>query len=215
MPPTLCTFGEYMHPFFETVATQRWDDHRYYHHSRIKQTLHLISALSFLVAYAYLFIDPVIAALIAWLVSMTTRQIGHFFFEPTDYDVVNQATHEHKEEIKVGYNLQRKVVLLSIWAAIPALAYWMPEAVQWAVPTEYQDTPLRMTAMVWLFLGAGGLVFRVLQLWQQQGLMAGLAWAYKIITDPVHDVKMYHKAPLYLMRGQLLDPMDHVNASQH
>ncbi|NBT91691.1 MAG: hypothetical protein EBT37_03400 [Betaproteobacteria bacterium] len=204
-----------MHPFFETVATQRWDDHRYYHHSRINQTLHLISALSFLVAYAYLFIDPVIAALIAWLVSMTTRQIGHFFFEPTDYDVVNQATHEHKEEIKVGYNLQRKVVLLSIWAAIPALAYWMPEAVQWAVPTEYQDTPLRMTAMVWLFLGAGGLVFRVLQLWQQQGLMAGLAWAYKIITDPVHDVKMYHKAPLYLMRGQLLDPMEHVNASQH
>ena len=204
-----------MHPFFETVATQRWDDHRYYHHSRINQTLHLISALSFLVAYAYLFIDPVIAALIAWLVSMTTRQIGHFFFEPTDYDVVNQATHEHKEEIKVGYNLQRKVVLLSIWAAIPALAYWMPEAVQWAVPTEYQDTPLRMTAMVWLFLGAGGLIFRVLQLWQQQGLMAGLAWAYKIITDPVHDVKMYHKAPLYLMRGQLLDPMEHVNASQH
>ncbi|MEI6617659.1 MAG: hypothetical protein WCO17_00985 [Betaproteobacteria bacterium] len=204
-----------MHPFFETVATQRWDDHRYYHHSRINQTLHLISALSFLVAYAYLFIDPVISALVAWLVSMTTRQIGHFFFEPTDYDVVNQATHEHKEEIKVGYNLQRKVVLLSIWAAIPALAYWMPEAVQWAVPTEYQDTPLRMTAMVWLFLGAGGLVFRVLQLWQQQGLMAGLAWAYKIITDPVHDVKMYHKAPLYLMRGQLLDPMEHVNASQH
>jgi len=87
--------------------------------------------------------------------------------------------------------------------------------VQWAVPTQYQDTPLRMTAMVWLFLGAGGLVFRVLQLWQQQGLMAGLAWAYKIITDPVHDVKMYHKAPLYLMRGQLLDPMEHVNASQH
>ena len=204
-----------MHPFFETAATQRWDDHRYYHHSRINQTLHLISALSFLVAYAYLFIDPVISALVAWLVSMTTRQIGHFFFEPKDYDFVNQATHEHKEEIKVGYNLQRKVVLLSIWAAIPALAYWMPEAVQWAVPTEYQDTPLRMTAMVWLFLGAGGLVFRVLQLWQQQGLMAGLAWAYKIITDPVHDVKMYHKAPLYLMRGQLLDPMEHVNASQH
>jgi hypothetical protein len=204
-----------MHPFFETVATQRWDDHRYYHHSRINQTLHLISALSFLVAYAYLFIDPVISALIAWLVSMTTRQIGHFFFEPTDYDFVNQATHEHKEEIKVGYNLQRKVVLMSIWAAIPALAYWMPEALQWAVPTEYQDSALRMTAMVWLFLGAGGLVFRVLQLWQQQGLMAGLAWAYKIITDPVHDVKMYHKAPLYLMRGQLLDPMEHVNATQH
>ena len=41
-----------MHPFFETVATQRCDDHRDYHHSRSNQTLHLISALSFGVAYA-------------------------------------------------------------------------------------------------------------------------------------------------------------------
>jgi hypothetical protein len=204
-----------MHPFFETVATQRWDDHRYYHHSRINQFLHLISAMSFLVAYVFLFIDPVVSALVAWLVSMTTRQIGHFFFEPKDYDHVNQATHEHKEEIKVGYNLFRKIVLLSICAAIPVIAYWMPDALQWAVPEAYEDTPIRMTAMAWLFLGAGGLVFRVLQLWKQENLTAGLAWAYKIITDPVHDIKMYHKAPLYLLRGQMIDPMDHVNAPGH
>jgi len=204
-----------MHPFFETVATQRWDDHRYYHHSRINQFLHLISAMSFLVAYVFLFIDPVVSALVAWLVSMTTRQIGHFFFEPKDYDHVNQATHEYKEEIKVGYNLFRKIVLLSICAAIPVIAYWMPDALQWAVPEAYEDTPIRMTAMAWLFLGAGGLVFRVLQLWKQENLTAGLAWAYKIITDPVHDIKMYHKAPLYLLRGQMIDPMDHVNAPSH
>jgi len=204
-----------MHPFFETVATQRWDDHRYYHHSRINQFLHLISAMSFLVAYVFLFIDPVVSALVAWLVSMTTRQIGHFFFEPKDYDHVNQATHEYKEEIKVGYNLFRKIVLLSICAAIPVIAYWMPDALQWAVPESYEDTPMRMTAMAWLFLGAGGLVFRVLQLWKQENLTAGLAWAYKIITDPVHDIKMYHKAPMYLLRGQLIDPMEHVNAPGH
>ncbi len=204
-----------MHSFFQTVATQRWDDHRYYHHSRINQFLHLISAMSFLVAYVFLFIDPVVSALIAWLVSMTTRQIGHFFFEPKDYDHVNQATHEHKEEIKVGYNLYRKIVLLSVCAAIPVIAYWMPAALQWAVPEAYEDTPIRMTAMAWLFLGAGGLVFRVLQLWKQENLTAGLAWAYKIITDPVHDIKMYHKAPLYLLRGQMIDPMEHVGAPGH
>ncbi len=204
-----------MHPFFETVATQRWDDHRYYHHSRINQFLHLISAMSFLVAYVFLFIDPVVSALVAWLVSMTTRQIGHFFFEPKDYDHVNQATHEYKEEIKVGYNLHRKVVLLSVCAAIPVIAYWMPDALRWAVPESYEDTPMRMTAMAWLLLGFGGLVFRVLQLWKQENLTAGLAWAYKIITDPVHDIKMYHKAPLYLLRGQLIDPMEHVGAPGH
>jgi hypothetical protein len=94
--------------FLNQLRTQRWDDHRYYHHSRINQSLHLLSALSFLVAYVLLFIDPAMAALLAWGVSMTARQAGHFFFEPRGYDHVNHATHEYKEEIKVGYNLRRK-----------------------------------------------------------------------------------------------------------
>ena len=115
-----------MNKLMQTLQVQRWDDHRYYHHSRINQSLHLISAISFLVAYVFLFIDPVVSALIAWLISMTTRQIGHFFFEPKGFDEVNQATHEYKEEIKVGYNLNRKIVLLSICAAIPLVAYWLP-----------------------------------------------------------------------------------------
>src|SRR5690606_1454807 len=87
--------------FSQSLQTQRWDDHRYYHHSRINQSLHLLSALSFVLAYAMLWFDPVVPALIAWLVSMTSRQAGHFFFEPKGYDHVNQATHEHKEAIKV------------------------------------------------------------------------------------------------------------------
>ncbi len=38
-----------MQSFMEALRQQRWDDHRYYHHSRINQTLHLVSAISFLV----------------------------------------------------------------------------------------------------------------------------------------------------------------------
>lgn len=207
--------GARMKQFLKTLETQRWDDHRYYHHSRINQTLHLISAISFLVAYAYLFIDPVVAALIAWLVSMTTRQLGHFVFEPKGYDAVNMATHEHKEEIKVGYNLKRKMVLLTVCALIPVLAYWTPALLTWAVPHMYEDSPVRMTGILWLFLGVTGLVFRVAQLWQQDSLQAGLAWALKIITDPLHDIKMYYKSPYYLLRGEWMDPMDHVRTSVH
>jgi len=48
--------------FFEALKIQRFDDHRYYHHSRINQSLHFISAISFVVAYAFLLIDPVISA---------------------------------------------------------------------------------------------------------------------------------------------------------
>jgi hypothetical protein len=34
----------------------------------------------------------------------------------------------------------------------------------------------------------------------------------KILTDPFHDVKLYATAPIYLLRGQLIDPMGHVEA---
>ncbi len=75
---------------------------RYYHHSLVNQYLRLVSATSFLCSYVLMFVNPAVAALVASLVSMTTRQAGHFFFEPRGYDTVNQATHEHKEAIKVG-----------------------------------------------------------------------------------------------------------------
>ena len=50
-----------MSSFLEELRTQRWDDHRYYHHSRINQSLHLVSAISFLVAYVMVFFDPGVA----------------------------------------------------------------------------------------------------------------------------------------------------------
>lgn len=65
--------------FLEALRIQRWDDHRYYHHCRINQSLHLLSAICFLISYALLFVDPAWAALLAWLVSMVARQSGHFF----------------------------------------------------------------------------------------------------------------------------------------
>jgi hypothetical protein len=204
--------GAIMKNFLNILQTQRWDDHRYYHQSRINQALHLVSAISFLVAYAYLFIDPVVAGLVAWLIAMTTRQLGHFIFEPRGYDKVNQATHEYKESIKVGYNLNRKIVLLSICGLIPVAAFFFPSAVTWIVPEAYEDTPIRVTGMAWLLLGFAGLVFRVLQLWKQQSLLDGLAWAFKIITDPFHDIHLYYRAPFYLMKGQWIDPMEHVHA---
>src|ERR1700761_2575326 len=115
-----------MQSFLAELRTQRWDDHRYYHHSRINQSLHFVSAISFICAYVCMFFDPVKSALIGWLVSMVSRQSGHFFFEPKGYDDVNHASHAHKEDIKVGYNLRRKIVLLFIWALSPALLWASP-----------------------------------------------------------------------------------------
>jgi hypothetical protein len=191
--------------FFEALRIQRFDDHRYYHHSRINQSLHFISAISFVVAYAFLLIDPVISALIAWLVSMTTRQSGHFFFEPLGYDEINQATQEHKEEIKVGYNLSRKVVLLSIWAILPMVLYVEPGLFGMIEPWDNLTEWVRQVGASWLILGVAGLLFRTIHLFFLKDVQTGLVWMTKIITDPFHDIVLYHKAPLYLLKGELMD----------
>ena len=199
-----------MNDFLQTLQTQRWDDHRYYHHSRINQSLHLVSAISFVVAYAMLFVDPAWAAIIAWCVSMTTRQAGHFFFEPRGYDHVNQASDEHKETIKVGYNIRRKVVLMSAWALIPLVLWFFPSLGGWIEPAIDWQGWMHDVGIAWLALGVAGLALRVAQLWIEQDLMTGLAWLTKILTDPFHDIWLYHKAPLHLLRGELIDPMAHV-----
>src|SRR5262249_19562453 len=147
-----------------------------------------------------------IAALIGWLFAMTTRQAGHFFFEPKGYDEVNQATHEHKEEIKVGYNLQRKVVLLSIWALSPIPLLFDPTYFGIFAPHADLYELVRHIAQIWLAVGFGGLLFRTIQLCIIRDVQTGLVWITKIITDPFHDIMLYYKAPLYLLRGELIDP---------
>ena len=207
--PELCEVN--VNRFFQELKTQRWDDHRYYHHSRINQSLHLLSAVSFVIAYALLFVDPAWAALLAWTVSMTSRQAGHFFFEPRGYDAVNQATDEHKEAIKIGYNIKRKLVLMAIWAFAPVLLWFQPTLFGQIAPAGNMTEFLHDVGIAWLALGVAGLMFRVAQLWLQQDLWTGAVWASKIITDPFHDIMLYHKAPLALLRGELIDPMVHVH----
>jgi hypothetical protein len=196
-----------MQKFLEELRTQRWDDHRYYHHSRINQSLHFLSAISFLVAYVMMFKDPVVAALIGWLVAMVSRQSGHFFFEPKGYDTVNQATHEHKEEIKVGYNLKRKVILHAVWILAPFALWVNPTLFGIFEPKDRRGgvhAPRRRD------LAGGGhrraaVPHRAVVLLRD--VQTGLVWFTKIVTDPFNDAKIYCKAPLYLLRGELIDPM--------
>ena len=198
-----------MNHILHALETQRWDDHRYYHHSRINQSLHFVSAASFLTAYAMLFFYPAAATLVGWFVAMTARQSGHFFFEPKGYDHVNHATHEYKEEIKVGYNLRRKVLLYVAFLLAP-----LPLLVDSTLFGAF-DEPVSAydwvhnVAMVWLVTGIGGLLFRTIQLCFVRDVQTGVVWMIKILTDPFHDLKLYHRAPLHLMRGELIDPMAH------
>ncbi len=196
-----------MHNFLTELRTQRWDDHRFYHHSRINQSLHFFSAVTFLVAYVTLFIDPVKSALIGWLISMVSRQSGHFFFEPKGYDTVNQATHAHKEDIKVGYNLRRKVILHVVWALVPVVVWLDPTVFGLFTAHVGASQYWHHVGAIWLGVGAGALLFRTVQLFFLSDVQTGLVWATKILTDPFNDARVYCKAPLALLRGELIDPM--------
>jgi hypothetical protein len=199
--------------FLEELREQRWDDHRYYHHSRINQSLHLLSAFCFLATYALIFANqPIPAALLGWFGAMVSRQVGHFFFEPKGYDVVNRTTHEHKEEIKVGYNLRRKVILLSLWGLSPLVLWMQPTLFGLLSGRVGHDLFLRDLSVAWLLLGAAAVLARTAWLAASRNLQTGLVWCTKILTDPFHDVALYWRAPLQVARGELLDPMADVTA---
>ena len=186
------------------LRTQRWDDYRYYHQSTINQTLHLISALIFLGCYALLFKDTALAGLVGWL-AMLTRQTGHFFFEPNGYDDVNKVTNEYKESIKVGYNQTRKIVLLLIWGLAPVALFVYPTLFGLFDPPAGRLDFIRHVGAVWLAIGIGGGLFRMIQLFILKDVQTGLVWAFKVLTDPFHNIALYWSSPLKLMRGELID----------
>ena len=91
----------------------------------------------------------------------------------------------------------------------PGLFGLLPEHSDW-----YEF--LRAVGTAWLYLGIGGLLFRTVHLLVLQGPIAGLSWMTKILTDPFHDIYLYHKAPLQLLRGERFAPRaNNPIASQH
>jgi hypothetical protein len=199
--------------FRAQLAEQRWDDHRYYHHSLVNQCLHFVSACTFVIAYLIVWIDPAVASLLAWGVAMTSRQAGHFFFEPKGYDHKNQATHDHKEEIKIGYNLFRKVVLMSLWAAVPVGLLLSPTLFGTLEAPDGIVAYLRHVGIGWLILGVGAIVFRSVQLFFIRDVETGLVWATKIMTDPFSDFRLYKSAPKRLIKGERMDFLEEAPAA--
>lgn len=193
--------------FWKKIQKLQWDDHRYYHQCRINQTLHLVSACSFLVAYVLLFVDPAAAGMVGWAVGMVTRQSGHIFFEPRGYDHINDTSYAQKEDIKVGFNMRRKAILIAVWLSLPVLLALSPSLFGLIAPAVGVAGYLHDVGLIWLALGVGGLLFRTVHLFFIRSPSWGLAWACKILLDPIHNVQIYWASPIALLRGQRLDPL--------
>ncbi|MDD1531750.1 hypothetical protein C7U92_31640 [Bradyrhizobium sp. WBOS7] len=186
------------------LRTQRFDDYRLCHQSTVNQTLHLFSAVIFLFCYGLLFVDPALAGIVGWI-AMLTRQTGHFFFEPNGYDAVNDVSNDYKEAIKVGYNQTRKIILLLVWGSAPIALYVDPTLFGLFDPPAGRLDFIRHVGTLWLAIGIGGGLARMLQLFATRDVTTGLVWAFKVLTDPFHNIALYWKSPLKLMRGELID----------
>lgn len=194
--------------FMGELRRQRWDDHRLYHQSRINQTLHLVSAISFLCAYVLVFTDPLAAVLVAWCIGMVTRQLGHYVFEPASFDTINHVSNEHKEAIKVGYNQKRKTILIGAVVASPWLLWFDPTLFGLFQQHSGYRQLAEHVAIIWLFVAAAAIGIRCLQLCIERSVLTGLVWVFKIATDPIHNIRIYWHSPVHLLHGELYDPLE-------
>ena len=72
---------------------------------------------------------------------------------------------------------------------------------------QVQKGLIHNTAILWLFTGIGAVLFRTVHLFFLMGVQSGLVWATKILTDPFHDIKIYHRSPLHILKGDMYDDM--------
>jgi hypothetical protein len=102
---------------------------------------------------------------------------------------------------------------MTIWALVP-VALWVNPTLFGLFEAPHGAMEfLRHLGLVWLALGGGGLVFRVVQLFFIRDVQTGLVWGAKILTDPFNDFRLYRKAPGRLMRGERLDNWAHAEAN--
>src|SRR5262249_34667806 len=94
-----------------------------------------------------------------------------------------------------------------IWIAAPIALYVEPTLFGLlAAPTEGASFFSNL-ALVWWVLGVSAVLFRTVQLFFLKGGQSGMVWCTQILTDPFHDIKVYHKAPYYLLKGDMYDNM--------
>src|SRR5262249_14686051 len=122
------------------------------------------------------------------------------------YDEANRVSHEYKEKVKVGYNLRRKVILLSLWAVATGIVLVKPTLLGLEAKAGLTGM-LENVSLVWLAIGVGAVLSRTARLIAFTDVPTGLVWLTKILTAPFHDVMLYHKAPYHVLRGQLFDPI--------
>jgi hypothetical protein len=189
-----------MRGFMRELAEQRCGDRSHHLHSRVSQALHFFSCMCFVCMYVLLFTKPVAAVVLGWLVCMSMREAGRVLFEPRISAGPQQAGRMPRRGGLLG-----EPGLYAAWALVTLLLGLEPTlSGVFDAPRDTQEFVDHL-AKLWLGVGGAGLVLRGVHLLFARNLRTALVWMTKIVTDPFHGIRLYHKAPLSLLRGELYD----------
>ena len=119
---------------------------------------------------------------------------------------MNNATNAYKEEIKVGFNQHRKIVLLIVWGAAPLALFFFPTLFGiFALPVDRIDF-VRHVGSIWLAIGIGGGLFRMIQSIHHQGCAdrsgVGPEGSYRPVSQHRALLQVAARADI---RGELID----------
>jgi len=96
---------------------------------------------------------------------------------------------------------------IGVWLSIPLLLRLSPSLFGLIEPAITFSEYAHEVGLLWLAVGVGGVIVRTMHLSFLRGPAWSLAWVAKILTDPFHNIAIYWRSPMALMRGQLLDPI--------
>ncbi len=107
----------------------------------------------------------------------------------------------------MGYNMRRKVIIVGVWLALPAVLVATPTFFGLLTSEPGFSGFVNSTGLLWLALGVVGVLARMLYLLIGRGPFCAFAWGAKILTDPFHNIGIYWRSPLALLRGERFDPI--------
>ena len=87
---------------------------------------------------------------------------------------------------------------MAIWALSPLLLLVDPTLFGALKAARSTVELVHNIGYIWFVVGAGGFMFRIVQLILTKDAMTAAVWAAKILTDPFHDIALYYKSPLHL-----------------
>jgi hypothetical protein len=97
-------------------------------------------------------------------------------------------------------------MLLVVWGLAPVALVLAPTLFGLFAPPATRMDFVRQVGLLWLLVGIGGGLFRMIELFATRGVGTGLIWAIKVLTDPLHNIALYWRSPLALLRGEMIDP---------